>query len=271
MRPTPTLTPVTAEVVAVRPVGAYHQVSLSLPGPVAPSVGTPAPVTPRAGQMLVHQHRRGGVVLPDTWWVAGADLDPVHGATVEVVVERPPAPPGSGLRVLGPLGRGFVAPRPAVPVLVVAHELGQAPALWWARELAERGCPTHLVLVAAHPGRHVDLVRARRGAASVLLCEPGALGEVLARAVTSSDAAVLYAVGPRGVCRVVARVAESAGVVSQVTAFDAATAGGCGTGLCGACEMPASGLPRRRIRPCADGPVLRGDLLDWGLAEEPDR
>lgn len=245
-----------AEVVADRPLGAYRQLSLALP-----STG----VSARAGQFVVVPPADPRSVLPRSWWVCGAGDDPDYGSTLEVVVEESEPTPAVGehLPVLGLLGRALAAPTPAVPAVVVGHEGGGAVARWWGARLRERGCAVHLVLVATDPDRQVDVVGARRTADTVLLTdEPGAPAAVEA-AVTGHAAAVLYAVTPLRLSATLAAVAQRWGLPSQLTAFEAGRTDRCGTGLCGGCDLETAASPRHRVRPCVDGPAVRGDLVRW--------
>lgn len=256
------------EVVANRPVGSFRHVSVVLPT-------LPAPARP--GQFVVAAPASPHHVLPRTWWVAGEHTEPGFGSTIDLVVRDGDSPlpeAGDSIALTGPLGRGFGLPTTAVTAVVVAQGEAGAAGRWLCERLRAVGCTPHLVSVARDPEHHVDLVRARRSAQGVVLVEPDGLQETLTAQVSTTGAAVLYAVGPVALSATVARVAEQAGVVSQVTGVefggrtpeDTDVLGGndvCGHGLCGACDLPLAGRREAWVRPCADGPVLRGDLVDW--------
>lgn len=251
----------TATVTAVRPAGAHDVVGLTVPdgGPWAgarPGQLVVVPVDPAAGR-----------VLPEVHWLAGVSADPVHGTTVELVLPADRGVvPGERLPLLGPLGRGFAAPAQPVPVLLVGQEGGAVPLRWLVRLLRERGCTVHALLAASDPERHVDLVFLRRHARSVVLALPEDLPATLERVLAdpATDAAVLYAAAPLPVLHRVVRAAGHHGLPSRVAALDLDAPVVCGTGLCGACDLPVRG-PRGRggtvLRACLEGPVVPGEQL----------
>lgn len=251
----------TGEVVADRPLGRYRLLSFvlpSLPGPTRP------------GQFLVGPPGQADRVLPRTWWVAGERTEPGFGSTLDVVVLDQPAAElphvGERLALTGPIGRGYGIPTAPVTAVVATEGAAGATARWLCDRLREAGCGTHLVSVADDPDLHVDLVRARRSTDGVVLIEPDEVGPALHRVLADQGASVLYAVGPVALSVTAARVAAEAGVVSQVAGVELgpAVSSVCGHGLCGSCDLPLAGRREAWIRPCADGPVVRGDLVDWG-------
>lgn len=258
-----------AEVSAVRPVGGYDAVSLSVP---------PSPLWERArpGQLLVVPGDPGrGAVLPRVHWLAGVSTDPLHGTTLEVVVPVATSAgaglrPGLEVRLLGPLGRGFPLPSAPVPVLLVAHEGSAAPLRWAVALLRERGCPVHVVLSSSDPDLHLDPGSLRRQADSVVLTTPQDLRETLTARLEDGDAdiALVLATGPRDLVQDVAALAAAHGRVARVSAVDPEAEVVCGTGLCGACDVHVP-TPQgsRRVRPCLDGPVVPGEWLPAGPTE----
>lgn len=258
------------EVVANRPVGSYRQLSVVLPT---------LPGRTRPGQFVVAPPPAADRVLPRTWWIAEERTEPGFGSTLDLVVregEWPLPEAGDSLALTGPVGRGFGLPTTAVTAVVAAQGEAGATGRWLCERLRAVGCTAHLLSVAPDPEQHVDLVRARRSADGVVLVEPDGVREALTAQVSSTEAAVLYAVGPVSLSATVAGVAEQAGVVSQVTGVHLGDPSGeasmgetrsgadvCGHGLCGACDLPLAGRREAWVRPCADGPVLRGDLVDW--------
>lgn len=253
------------QVSAVRPLGAYDAVSLWVP---------PAPSWERArpGQLLVLPGDPSrGEVLPQVHWVAGVDVDPVHGTTVEVVVPAGEGwPAGEELTLLGPLGRGFPLPADPVPVLVVAHEIAAAPLRWLVGLLHGRGCVVHVVLSAHDPDLHLDPGALRRQADSVVLTTPDELAGMVADRLDDprTDPAVVFATGPRDLVRSVASLAAPRGRAVRVAAVDVTAPVVCGTGVCGACDLVVAdeGGPRR-VRPCVEGPVVRGEWVLAGRSE----
>lgn len=245
---------VTAEVVSARSDGAAQHLTLAVARAAQP---------PRPGQFLQVPPLPGEAdVLPRTWWLAGGREDPAHGTTLEAVVPGGTWHPGDELSLRGPVGRGFPLPSEPVTCVVVGHEAGQAPARWLAALLRDRGCATTLVLSARDADHHLDLVPARRVSERVLLTAPEELREVLRRHAASVPVDLLYAAGPLPLTEDAAGVAVELGAASQVTAFDAGGGPWCGVGLCGTCAVELAGpRGRHRIRPCAEGPVVRGDEL----------
>ena len=253
------------EVVANRPLGVYRQLSVVLPA---------LAVAARPGQFVIAPPGRPDRVLPRTWWVAGERTEAGFGSTLELVVpegdgDAPALPePGDLLELTGPIGRGFGMPTQPVTAIVATEGAAGAVGRWLAERLRGGGCSVHLVSCAVDPEQHVDLVQARRVADGVVLTRPEEAGSALRRLAGSTAASVLYAVGPVPLSATVARVAAEAGVVSQVTGVDIGGPGICGHGLCGGCDVPLARAGRQAtgVRACAEGPVLRGDLVDWEAA-----
>lgn len=256
------------EVVAHRPLGAYRQLSVVLPALAVPA---------RPGQFVIAPPGRPDRVLPRTWWVAGERTEAGFGTTLELVVPDAgaddPALPEAGdqLELTGPLGRGFGLPTTPVTALVATQGAAGAVGRWLAERLRAAGCQVHLVSCADDPEDHVDLVQTRRVAHGVVLTEPGQAGRALQQLVRDVAPSVLYAVGPVSLSAVVAQAAADAGVVSQVSGVEIGGPGLCGHGLCGGCELTlARGRGGgARVRPCSEGPVLRGDLVDWAASVPP--
>jgi dihydroorotate dehydrogenase electron transfer subunit len=259
----PTLHRRLGEVVANRPLGAYRQLSVVLPT-------LPAPVRP--GQFVVVPSGRPDRVLPRTWWVAGERSEAGFGSTLELVVAQPGdgpqewlPEPGQSLPVTGPLGRGFGLPTTPVTAVVVTQGAAGAVGRWLAERLGSAGCSAHLVSCAQDPELHVDLVQARRSADGVVLTDPVGVQEAVTDLAHRLGAAVLYAAGPVELSRRVAAVAGHLGRVSQLAVLDVGAEGVCGSGLCGACDLPLASRRRSTgLRPCTDGPVVRGDVVAWG-------
>lgn len=249
---------VPATVSAVRPVGAYDAVSLSVPSSADWDRARPGQLVVLPGDP-VH-----GAVLPDVHWLADVSVDPVHGTTIQLVVPADARPVGDEVVLLGPLGRGFPLPSQAVPALVVAHERSAAPVRWLASLLRGRGCTVHVVLSADDPDRHLDPGGLRRTADSVVLTRPEGLPAELTSRLDdpATDPTLVLATGPRDLVRVVASLAAPRGRVVRVAALDPDTGQVCGTGVCGCCDLVVDdGAGGRRVRPCLEGPVLPGEWL----------
>lgn len=246
-----------ALVSAVRPEGGYDVLTLAVPA-------HPSWDRARPGQLLVLPGDPArGAVLPRVLWLAGVQVDPVHGTTIQVVLpegETRDWPPGARVRLLGPLGRGFALPRHAVDVVVAAHEGSAAPVHWLIGLLRERGCTVQVLLSADDPDLRLDPGPLRRTASSVVLTSTADLRTALGSVLAEADPALVLATGPAQVVRAVAE--EAQGRVVRVSAVDPDASVVCGTGLCGACDLVvAEDTGPRRVRPCLDGPVVPGDWL----------
>lgn len=250
------------EVVAQRPLGVYRQLSV-----VLPTLAVPA----RPGQFVIAPPALPDRVLPRTWWVAGERTEAGFGSTLELVVPEPGPKdgslpePGDLLELTGPVGRGFGLPTAPVRALVATEGAAGAVGRWLAERLKAAGCRIHLLSCASDPELHVDLVQARRVADEVVLTDPEQAPSVLQQLTERAAVSVLYAVGPVSLSAAAAQVAEAAGIVSQVSGVDIGASDICGHGLCGGCELPVAPgrRPGARVRPCAEGPVLRAELVDW--------
>lgn len=252
---------VSATVTAVRAAGRYDVVSLVVPQDDRwPSA--------RPGQLIVVPgHPSDGEIFPSVHWLAGCELDPLHGTSIELVLPAT-RETGSGerLRVLGPLGRGFAAPSQPVSALLVAQGRGAVPMRWLATLLRDRGCAVHVLLCADDPEEHLDLVHLRRYARSVVLARPTDLADTLARMLDDPevDPAVVYAAAPRAALVLTARAAVPRGRAVRVAALDLDAPLVCGTGLCGGCDLPTTpgrDGSRVAVRTCLEGPVVPGQLL----------
>ncbi|WP_162802751.1 iron-sulfur cluster-binding protein [Ornithinimicrobium avium] len=256
----PAVPATTGVVTTVRAAGAYDVVTLTVP-----DAGTWAAARP--GQLVVVPvDPTRGSVLPEVHWLAGVHADPVHGTSLELVLDagRDTAP-GEAIRLLGPLGRGFSPPSTPVPVVLVGHEAGALPLRWLVTMVRQRGCTAHVVLSAADPERHLDLVHLRRHARAVVLALPEDLPAALERVLDAPDvdAAVVYAAAPVPVLREVAGRALARGLPVRAAALDLDGPGPvCGTGLCGGCDLEVPDAAGTRVlRPCLEGPVVPGELL----------
>lgn len=246
-----------ALVSAVRPEGGYDVLTLAVPA-------HPSWARARPGQLLVRPGDPAlGAVLPRVLWLAGVQVHPLHGTTIQVVLPEGQAQHwalGTQVTLLGPLGRGFALPTQAVEVVVVAHEGSAAPVHWLVALLRERGCAVHVVLSADDPDLRLDPGLLRRAAVSVVLSSTSDLPSALGSLLGSVDPALVLATGPSAIVRAVAEL--SRGRVVRVAAVDPEAPVVCGTGLCGACDLVvADDAGPRRVRPCVEGPVVPGEWL----------
>ncbi len=262
---------VSAEVLANRPLGAFRSLTLRVPGVgarVRPGnfVMTSIP-GPRLGRRALWVHRVRA---------AAGDV-----AALEVVVaSRGPGSAwltqlseGATFSLTGPLGRPFALPRESVPCVLVGESWQAAPLFILAERLAQRECPTTLLLGGSTVAEVLPATDLRRVVRSVLVAtedgsmgQPGTVLELLPDVLARTGAAVVYASGTPATMAAVAAQAESQGVWAQVTLSPRLT---CGTGFCFGCPVPArsEGGGVREVRACTEGPVFRGDRVAW--AEVP--
>ncbi len=255
----------TAEVLAVRGVGAFSGVTLSV-GEVADrhrpgqflSVADPDPT--RLLRRSVQVHRAAGPgVRPGTLELV---MDPG-----DVLADRLAV--GDAWPVIGPRGRPFALPKEPVTCLLAGAGAHAAPLLGLADRLAERGCTVHLLLGGADGSRVLPSHDVRRAVRSTtVVTDDGSMGRhgsiasVLGETVERTGAAVVYAGAPTSTLHEVAIAAEAAGAWSQAV-LDGEHP--CGTGLCHGCPVPVVGEDGvgRTVRGCAEGPVFRGDRVRW--------
>ncbi|MFC5042484.1 hypothetical protein [Ornithinimicrobium kibberense] len=261
-RPAEVLTTSTAEVVSVRPAGRFDVVGLTV------SHGHDGWGSARPGQFVVEpRDPAAGTVRARVHWLAGSDQDPVHGTTAELVLPADRSTtPGDRMRLLGPVGQGFPAPRQPVPVLLVGHEGGAVPLRWLTARLRSRGCVVHLVLSADDPELHLDLPFLRRHARSVVLTTSVDLVDAVGRVLDelTGQVGVVYAATPLHLLPRLVDAAGARGVACRASVLDV---GGqdvlCGTGLCGGCDLELPGGPAagQLLRACTEGPVVPGEWV----------
>jgi dihydroorotate dehydrogenase electron transfer subunit len=263
---------VQAEVLATKKVGAYRHVTLVAPG-VAEGFrpGNFVAVSIGSGPGRAHLARR-------SFWIHRIRPTGSHGPTLELVVE----PTGIGstwlgdlgqgdrVELTGPLGRPFAQPREPVSCVLVGDGYAAALLFPLAERLRERGCSVAMVLGAADESRLFGALEARRSARSVTVVTrdgsvgaKGAVVDVLPEVLARSAADVVYAAGPAETLHAVAAAAEDHGAWSQ-TALEVEQP--CATGLCQGCAVPvvAEDGVGRMVRACSDGPIFRGDRVQWG-------
>ncbi|HET7326353.1 MAG TPA: dihydroorotate dehydrogenase electron transfer subunit [Nocardioidaceae bacterium] len=261
---------VTGEVLSVKRAGDFFHLTLvagdiperSRPGSfVGLAVGDPA----------------SSVLLRRPFWVHRVRPSGAYGGTVEILLRVR----GGGTRVLselrrhdevdvvGPLGRPFALPKEPVSCVLVGGGHGCAPLFFLAERLRERGCGVHMVLGAEAERRLFGALEARRTAKSVTVTTTdgsvgitGSVTDPLGDLLERTGSAVVYACGPTAMLAAVASIASERAVWSQCAVEQPMA---CGTGLCMTCAIPAVGDDGvlRMPRACVEGPVLRGDQVQW--------
>jgi len=261
---------VTGEVLSIRRAGDYFVLTLTAPGIpelarpghfVALGVGgvTSANLLRRAFSIYTVQSRGVyGGTLEVVFAVSGAGTEWMSG------LHR-----GQQVDIVGPLGKPFMLPKNPVPCVLVAGGYGSAPMFMLADALRARGCRVDVVFGAATESRLFGVLEAKRVAASITITtDDGSVGErgrvtdVLPAVIKRTDADVVYACGPMGMLREVAKVAAAHGAYSQCAVEESMA---CGIGVCMTCVLPVIGQDgiTRMVRSCVDGPIFRGDRVRW--------
>ena len=260
----------TADVRASERIGAFQHVTLAAPGVVE---------TFRPGNFVSIALHDGSHLSRRSFWVHRVRSSSSSGATIDIVV-RPTGVGsswlaglgvGASVDLIGPLGRPVAQPKQAVPCLLVGEGYAAASLFPLAERLVERGCPVSLLLAADTAAEVIDGLDVRRSAEAVTIVTAdgsmgaqGTVAQALPGALQRSGASVVYAAAPAASLHAVAGISEQHGAWSQV-ALEVPQP--CGTGLCHGCIVPAVGEDAiaHRVRACAEGPVFRGDRIQWGL------
>jgi len=249
---------VSAQILYVRTVGAYREITLHAPG-VTRGAQPGQFVTLGVGAQST------ALVLRRAFALSGVDGDAVnvvvaeHGPGSRWILERPV---GDVLDLIGPLGRPFPAAPPGGGALLVAGGYGAAAFVGLAQRLVAAGHPVAAVLGAATAQRlyavqelalltQVLAVTTEDGSAG----RTGRVTDVLAELLPG--AAAVYACGPMSMLRAVAAQAAGSGLPCHVSVEEAMA---CGIGVCMTCVLPVVGDDgvSRFLRSCVDGPVFDG-------------
>ncbi|MGO9248537.1 MAG: dihydroorotate dehydrogenase electron transfer subunit [Solirubrobacteraceae bacterium] len=167
---------------------------------------------------------------------------------------------GDGLWVLGPLGRGFVAPYEHRRALLVGGGVGIAPLAILQDSLTAAGLSC-VVLLGFRDAVHA--VGAALLSDACVATDDGSVGhrglvtDLLAAELDRDAHAVVYACGPAPMLEAVRALCAARAVPAQL-ALEAGMA--CGFGACYGCVVPARG--GGYIRVCVDGPVIDAAELE---------
>jgi len=164
---------------------------------------------------------------------------------------------GDGLWVLGPLGRGFLAPADRRRALLVGGGVGIAP-LAILQDTLEHDTT---VLLGFRDRSRAEGAALLRGAH--VATDDGSVGhhglvtELLAAELERDRHAVVYACGPAAMLEGVRAICEERATPAQL-ALEAGMA--CGFGACFGCVVPRRGGGYLRV--CVDGPVIDAAELE---------
>lgn len=175
------------------------------------------------------------------------------------------------LDILGPLGKGFDKGTPGEEKLIVGGGVGLAPLYLLAKELV-KDAPVRLFA----GGRTRDDILCitefeRLGVECYVATEDGSLGRcgLVTEALTATldflgGKGSIFACGPHGMLKAVAKIAEQRNLSCQVS-LEGYMA--CGVGACLGCVTPgrnhSAETPDFRCV-CAEGPVFDGKEIGWG-------
>jgi len=200
-----------------------------------------------------HRILKGGIEL----------LYEVVGKGTEMLSKRKA---GEGLDIIGPLGNGFTASTKAA--ILVAGGVGVAPLFALAEDFTQTGRKVSVV-IGAKKRSHVLCERELKdlGCAVKTATEDGSKGykglatELLQDMLaTSREVRVaIYACGPVGMLKEVARIAEAKKIPCQVSLEERMA---CGVGVCLGCPVKVkTGEGYRMV--CKDGPVFNAEEIAW--------
>jgi len=271
----------TAEIFAVRKVGAYTEFTVVAPG-------LTAGFRPGHFVAVAVGGENTAMILRRAFALYGANQNEGYAGTIQfVVASNGPGTQwlvqrqvGERLDLVGPLGTPFTLPAPGTGAVLVGGGYGAAPLLPLAQALLTQDSPVEIVLGAANTDRLFGELAAKRLVGQVTVTTddgsagtkgwvtdelPAALDRVGAASTAASASgarARLYACGPMGMLRAVGDLAAARGITAQVAVEEAMA---CGIGVCMTCVLPVRGTDgaSRFVRSCVDGPVFDASAIRW--------
>lgn len=170
---------------------------------------------------------------------------------------------GESISLVYPLGKSFTPPAKSDKILLVGGGSGVAPMLFLAKESGLAPENVDLILGARSKEDHVNVEHYAKYASLHFASEDGSLGAkgfvtqhpVFTRNLNKYDK--IYACGPDGMMRAVAKEAKSADVFCEVSLENLMA---CGFGVCLCCIEPTN---KGNSCVCTDGPVFNINDLKW--------
>lgn len=266
----PTPVQVRGEVISIRRVGDYYQMTIAASGiaeQAKPGQFVALAVGGESTSMLLHR----------VFSIYSTNERGVFGGTVEIVF----AALGRGTRwlaqlqahapidVVGPLGRPFPIPATPARVLLVGGGYGSAPLFALAELLRSRGCRVEMLLGASSAARLFGVVEGRRAANQLTIAtEDGSMGlrgrvtDFLDAIVARAEIELIYACGPMGMLQAIAEFANSKSIAAQCLVEEEMA---CGIGVCMTCVLPIRGSDGviRMTRACTAGPSFDSESVLW--------
>ncbi|WP_319480792.1 dihydroorotate dehydrogenase electron transfer subunit [uncultured Draconibacterium sp.] len=170
---------------------------------------------------------------------------------------------GSKLSMVYPLGKKFTYPSADDKILLIGGGSGVAPMLFLAKE---SGLPVEnvdILLGARSEEDHINVDSYKQYANLHYASEDGSLGEkgfVTQHSVFTNNLNAynkIYACGPDGMMRAIAKEAKAADVFCEVSLENLMA---CGFGVCLCCIEPTN---KGNLCVCTEGPVFNINDLKW--------
>lgn len=170
---------------------------------------------------------------------------------------------GKSLSLVYPLGKSFTLPEKNDKILLIGGGSGVAPMLFLAKESGLPVEQVEVLLGARSKDDHIDVSSYSKYAALHYASEDGSLGEkgfVTQHSVFTTKLSAydkIYACGPDGMMKAIAKEAKTAGVFCEVSLENLMA---CGFGVCLCCIEPTN---KGNQCVCTDGPVFNINDLKW--------
>jgi len=173
--------------------------------------------------------------------------------------------PGQSAQVLGPLGRGFTIPKDAKTAVLIAGGYGIAPLLPLAHKFKDENKKIvfyygakkspDLLYINEFKTMGIDLrIATEDGSAG----EKGLVTERAAREADKFEGATIFACGPEGLLKEIAKMSSQLKVPAQVS-LERYMA--CGVGVCLGCVVKSR--DGSYVRACREGPVFNAEDVEW--------
>lgn len=172
---------------------------------------------------------------------------------------------GDRISLVYPLGKSFTSPQKSDRILLIGGGSGVAPMLFLAKESGLPKEQVDIILGARTREDHIDVTPYSSYATLHYTSEDGSLGEkgfvtqhsIFTGQLNSYDK--IYACGPDGMMKAVAKEAKAAGVFCEVSLENLMA---CGFGVCLCCIEPTT---KGNLCVCKDGPVFNINELKWQI------
>lgn len=173
------------------------------------------------------------------------------------------AEPGEKMNIIYPLGKCFTKPEINDKVLLIGGGSGVAPMLFLAKESGLKSNQVDIILGAKAKEDHINIEDYKPYGSIYFTTEDGSFGEkgfVTQHTVFKNrlgEYNKIYACGPEGMMKAVAKEAKMANVFCEVSLENLMA---CGFGVCLCCIEPTN---RGNLCVCTEGPVFNINELKW--------